>query len=118
MEIPRALLPSAGCSDERLAAFAACGDARAFDVLYRRHRRELLRYCRSLVRDPDDAEDTLQTAMTKAYAAIRRLPADVPVRAWLFRIAYNEAVTTLRRRRPVTPLDAVEAVAAQDVERR
>jgi hypothetical protein len=49
-------------SDERLARLVSRGNAGAFAVLYRRHHQVLYRYCRSIVRDEDDAQDALQSA--------------------------------------------------------
>jgi RNA polymerase sigma factor (sigma-70 family) len=69
-------------------------------MLYQRHHRALYRYCRSLVRDEDDAQDALQSAMMRALAALQGGERDLAVRPWLFRIVHNEAVSILRRRRP------------------
>jgi RNA polymerase sigma factor (sigma-70 family) len=91
-------------SDERLARLVSRGSERAFAVLYRRHHQALYRYCLSIVRDEDDAQDALQSAMTRALVALRAQERDLAVRPWLFRIAHNEAVSVLRRRRPTTPL--------------
>src|SRR3712207_23859 len=92
-------------ADDRLAGQAARGDTDAFGVLYERHHQSLYRYCRSIVGDPDDAADALQSAMTRALAAIAVRNERAPVRAWLFRIAHNESVSVVRRRRGVEPLD-------------
>ena len=92
-------------SDERLARLAAGRDDRAFSSLYMRYEPALLAYCRSITRDAEDARDALQNAMTSAYAAAPvRGDGSGPVRAWLFRIAHNESVNVLRRRRPELPL--------------
>ncbi len=91
-------------SDERLARLVSHGSERAFAALYQRHHQALYRYCRSIVRDEDDAQDALQSAMTRALVALRARERDLAVRPWLFRIAHNEAVSVLRRRRPTTPL--------------
>ncbi len=91
-------------SDERLARLVSKGSERAFATLYRRHHQALYRYCRSIVRDEDDAQDALQSAMTRALVALRSQERDLAVRPWLFRIVHNEAVTILRRRRPLWPL--------------
>ncbi len=87
-------------SDERLARLVSRGSARAFTVLYQRHHQALYRYCRSVVRDEDDAQDALQSAMMRALAALQARERDLAVRPWLFRIVHNEAVSILRRRRP------------------
>ncbi|HEX6712661.1 MAG TPA: sigma-70 family RNA polymerase sigma factor, partial [Thermoleophilaceae bacterium] len=105
-------------SDERLARLAAGRDDRAFSSLYQRHERALLAYCRSITRDGEDARDALQSAITAAYAAAPgRGHGSGPVRAWLFRIAHNESVNVLRRRRPDLPLvdtDLTPAPSAAD----
>jgi RNA polymerase sigma factor (sigma-70 family) len=87
-------------SDERLARLVSRGGTRAFTVLYQRHHQALYRYCRSIVRDEDDAQDALQSAMMRALAALQARERDLAVRPWLFRIVHNEAVSILRRRRP------------------
>jgi RNA polymerase sigma factor (sigma-70 family) len=87
-------------SDERLARLVSRGSTRAFTVLYQRHHQALYRYCRSIVRDEDDAQDALQSAMMRALAALQARERDLAVRPWLFRIVHNEAVSLLRRRRP------------------
>jgi RNA polymerase sigma factor (sigma-70 family) len=93
--------------DERLAALTSAGDARAFEVLFERHHRALYRYCRSILRHDEDARDALQGTMASALEALGRGGRDVAVRPWLFRIAHNEAVTLLRRRRPTVELESV-----------
>lgn len=95
----RALLGTRG-SDERLARLVARGHEDAFAELYRRHHQVLYRYCRSILRDGDEAQDALQSAMTRAFAALRSGERDLAVRPWLFRIAHNEAISLLRKRRP------------------
>jgi RNA polymerase sigma factor (sigma-70 family) len=102
-------------ADDRLAEQAAVGDTDAFAVLYERHHKSLYRYCRSIVGDPEDAADALQTTMTRALSAIGDRDPAAPVRAWLFRIAHNESISLIRRRRPMDELDP-ESVIAPDVE--
>jgi RNA polymerase sigma factor (sigma-70 family) len=91
-------------SDERLARLVSRGSTPAFAVLYQRHHQALYRYCRSIVRDEDDAQDALQSAMMRALAALQARERDLAVRPWLFRIVHNEAISILRRRRPNTSL--------------
>ncbi len=93
-------LPGRFSSDERLAKLASGGSERALAVLYERHHQALYRYCRSILRDHDDAQDALQSTMTRAFVALRSSERDLAVRPWLFRIAHNEAISILRQRRP------------------
>ena len=94
-----ALAPLQLLGDERLAQMAATGDRRAFDVLFERHRRGLERSARSIVGNEHDAQDVLQSTALKAFVNVGGRNADAPLRSWLYRIATNEAITVLRRRR-------------------
>jgi RNA polymerase sigma factor (sigma-70 family) len=97
-------------SDDRLAAHSARGDSGAFAELYRRHHQRLYRYCLTLLHDPDDAADVLQTTMAKALGALERGERVKGVRSWLFRIAHNTAIDLVRARHPQAPLDALEEI--------
>ncbi len=92
---------------------AVRNDAAAFAALYERHHQALYRYCRSILRDEEDARDALQSTMAKALAALRDEQRDFEVRPWLFRIAHNEAISRLRRRREIADTDTV-AEASSD----
>jgi RNA polymerase sigma factor (sigma-70 family) len=87
-------------SDERLARFVEDGSERAFAVIYERYHQRLYRYCRSHLRDGDDAYDALQSTLANALAALQRGQRDAPLRPWLFRIAHNETISLIRRREP------------------
>lgn len=100
------------CSDERLAQLAADGDTRGLALLYERHHQALYRYCRSIVRNEQDAQDALQATMTGALGALGRLEPGVPVRAWLFRIAHNASISLVRQRRTsVAPEDVPDPMS-------
>ena len=94
---PAARLP--GLGDERLAWLAARGSTRAFAAVYERYHQPLYRYCRSIVRDDADAQDALQSTFMRALSALKRDRRSAPLRPWLFRIAHNESISVLRRRR-------------------
>src|SRR3954447_2491556 len=84
---------------------AARGDAAAFAAVYERHHQALYRYCRSILRHEEDAQDALQSTMARAFAALEREERDFELRPWLFRIGPKEAVSILRRRRDTAELD-------------
>jgi RNA polymerase sigma factor (sigma-70 family) len=92
------VLPFRLLTDGRLARLAADGDQRAFAAIYERHQQGIYRYCRSILRDHEDASDAVQATMMKALLAIPAKRPQVPLRAWLFRIAHNEAISVHRRR--------------------
>jgi RNA polymerase sigma factor (sigma-70 family) len=108
---PRAVLRL--LPDEPLARLAAGGSEPAFDVLYTRHAAGLTASCRRILRNDEDARDALQNTMLKAWAALERR-GDAPLRLWLHRIAHNESVSLLRRRRPSAELPQ-SAAAITDV---
>jgi RNA polymerase sigma factor (sigma-70 family) len=85
-------------------------------MLYERYHQPLYRYCRSLLRDEADAQDAAQSAFAGAFAALRRGRRDAPLRPWLFRIAHNESVSVLRRRRPQHELSELSEGATASVE--
>jgi RNA polymerase sigma-70 factor (ECF subfamily) len=73
-------------------------DPADFKALVEEIRPELHRYCAGMTGSVVDAEDVVQEALAKAYAA---LPATsiANMRGWLFRIVHNKAVDYLRRAR-------------------
>jgi RNA polymerase sigma factor (sigma-70 family) len=91
------------------------GDAAAFTALYERHHQALYRYCRSILNHDEDARDALQSTMTKAFAALQREERDFDLRPWLFRIAHNEAISLLRRRRDAVTLELAETVGSDSL---
>jgi len=96
------LTPLPSLSDEALAQLVRAGSVPAFEMLHERYAPALLRYCRSVLRRPQEAEEALQSTMLSAFQALRQgrlLGTDARVRPWLFRIAHNQSVDTLRRRR-------------------
>lgn len=98
-------------SDERLTRRAAKGDERAFAAIFERYHQDLYRFCLAIVGNPADAQDALQNTMIKVLRALPGERRRIELKPWLYRIAHNEAVELLRRRRPTEELDP-EAIAA------
>ncbi|MEA2151322.1 MAG: hypothetical protein QOD69_3152 [Solirubrobacteraceae bacterium] len=91
-------------ADELLAGRAATGDDAAFTVLYERYYGPLLGYTGSILLDGEDARDATQNALERALRALPGRDASRPLRPWLYKIAHNEAITIVRRRRPQSEL--------------
>jgi RNA polymerase sigma factor (sigma-70 family) len=102
--VPRLALPHAAATDDRLADLVSTGDEEAFSALYRRHHQAIYRYCRSIVGEETDAQDALQATFAAVLVGLRRARPDAPLRPWLFRIAHNESISLLRRRRDTVEL--------------
>jgi RNA polymerase sigma-70 factor, ECF subfamily len=86
-------------SDVELVQRIVGRDARAFEVLMRRHNRLLYRTARSIVRDDHEAEDCVQEAYLQAYRSIHSFRAQSRLSTWLVRIVINQALERLRRRK-------------------
>ena len=91
--------------DDRLSRLAATGDSRAFETIYERHHQALYRYCSSILGSPEDAADALQSTMASALRALVGERREIAIKPWLFRIAHNESISMLRKRRPTTAID-------------
>src|SRR5205807_3533790 len=78
---------------------------RSFEELFDKHRQALARYCRTLVQNEQDARDVLQNVALRVLLALRRGDKPERERAWLYRIAHNEAITLFRGRRQPEQLD-------------
>ena len=99
------IMPWSRMGDESLASRAAAGNEAAFTALYERYHGPLLGYCRSILLDVEDASDATQNALENALRALPRREPGRPLRPWLYRIAHNEAISILRRRRPHADVD-------------
>jgi RNA polymerase sigma factor (sigma-70 family) len=97
-------------SDERLTRRAVGGDERAFAAIFRRYHQSLYRFCLAIVGNPEDAQDALQNTMIKVLRALPGEERKIDLKPWLYRIAHNESIDLLRRRRETSQLD-VEQVA-------
>ena len=109
-------------SDERLVRRAAGGEERALAAIFDRYHQQLYRYCVAILGDSQDAQDALQNTMLKVLRALPGEERQIELKPWLYRIAHNEAVELLRRRRPAEELDpeltAATSSLAEDAELR
>ncbi len=109
--------------DERaLIGHAQVGDEAAFASLYAQYQRPITGYLRRLVGNNEIAEDLAQETFLKAYRALGRTNDELNFRAWLYRIATNNALSDHRRQRifqwiPFLPGSREPAVEARFVER-
>ena len=97
------------------AAPAPCERGR-FEDLVLPHRAELYACALRYTRNPGDAEDLVQEALMRAFAAWGRFIPGSNARAWVFRILTNSFINTCRRRKrqrrfaTETPQDAERAL--------
>jgi RNA polymerase sigma factor (sigma-70 family) len=102
-------------SDLRLARQASDGDRRAFEAIYKRYHQDIYRFCLSIVGRPEDAQDALQNTMVKALRALPGERREIQLKPWLYRVAHNESIDLLRRRREGAELDDARAGAGTEI---
>lgn len=116
-------LPSQIVKDDEssLVAAAQAGDVRAFETLVSRYERKIFRLTHNITQNREDAEDAMQEAFLKAFEHLSGFEGTSRFYTWLVRIAVNQALMKLRKRRPgIVSLDEEietgEATVPRDVE--
>jgi RNA polymerase sigma factor (sigma-70 family) len=107
-------------SDEELLALFQNPDTRrnAFNQVVRKYQQKVYWMVRKIVIDHDDADDITQEVFIKAWGALENFRGDSKLYTWLFRIAHNESLNFLKkkRRRFFVPINDVEGELAEKLE--
>lgn len=93
---PLATLPD---NESVLVAAAKAGDISAFETLVGRYERKIFRLAQHITQNTEDAEDVSQEAFLKAYEHLGEFQGNSRFYTWLVRIAVNQALMKLRKRR-------------------
>jgi len=96
--IPSATVPLQP-DESLLVDKAKAGDQQAFTDLVARYQRKIYRLAKNITRNDEDAEDVLQEAFLKAYEHLDSFEGHSKFYTWIVRIAVNEALMKLRKRR-------------------
>jgi RNA polymerase sigma-70 factor, ECF subfamily len=87
-------------ADEMTLVHAAKGgDLEAFSQLVNRYDRNIFRIAQHITHNEEDAQDVVQDAFLKAYQNLEQFQENSKFYTWLVRIAVNEALMKLRKRR-------------------
>lgn len=87
-------------SDElSLVQSAKAGDLEAFSELVNRYDRNVFRIAQHITHNEEDAQDVVQDAFLKAYQNLGQFQGNSKFYTWIVRIAVNQALMKLRRRR-------------------
>jgi len=75
------------------------GDEQAYAMLMQRYKKPVYHMILKMVRNVDDAEDLTIEAFAKAFKNLHRFKKDYTFSTWLFRIATNNAIDFIRKKR-------------------
>src|ERR1700685_3659917 len=75
------------------------GDVQAFEQLVKQYDRQVFRIAQHITQNREDAEDVVQDAFLKAYEKLEQFQGNSKFYTWLVRIAVNESLMRLRKRR-------------------
>jgi len=94
-------------NDRQLIADCLGGQRDAFGELVSRYQARLYNAAIRLVDNPEDAADVVQDAFLNAFQSLHSFKGDAEFFTWLYRIAFNTAISLKRKRRAAISLDSV-----------
>jgi RNA polymerase sigma-70 factor (ECF subfamily) len=97
-----------------LVQAAKKGDLEAFSELVKRYDRNVFRIAQHITHNEEDAQDVVQEAFLKAYTNLAQFQGNSKFYTWLVRIAVNEALMKLRRRRSDKTVSIDEDVETEE----
>ena len=98
---PKPLASTVVRDDEaQLVSAAKAGGVAAFEELVNRYERKIFRLGMNITQNREDAEDVMQDAFLKSFQNLDQFQGNSRFYTWLVRIAVNEALMKLRKRRP------------------
>ncbi len=93
-------------TDQELIAESVSGQTGAFDVLMLRYQDRLFNALVQILRDREDARDIVQEAFVMAWTKLASFRGESGFYSWLFRVAYNVAMSRKRKKTlPTTSMD-------------
>jgi RNA polymerase sigma-70 factor, ECF subfamily len=97
-------------NEANLVVAAKSGSGEAFAILINQYYRNIYRLTLRITGNHEDAEDALQETLLKAYRKLEQFQGSSRFYTWLVRIAMNEALMRLRKRRSDRQLSLDELV--------
>jgi RNA polymerase sigma-70 factor, ECF subfamily len=101
-------------SDVQLMLDVKAGDDASFDFLLQKYRSPLVNFLYRMVRDTATAEDLAQEVFLRVYRARKQYTPSAKFTTWLFRIATNLALNSVRDNRYAKLAVRLDAPAAED----
>ena len=101
--------------DATLVAGAKTGDAHSFELLVERHEGKIFSLAQRMTRNREDAEDVVQQSFQKAFIHLKKFEGESLFSTWLTRIAINEALMLLRRKRGSREVPIAESTTEDEI---
>jgi RNA polymerase sigma-70 factor (ECF subfamily) len=98
-ELEEGRFSSKALEDFRLIDMAVGGDEKAYAKLLQRYKRPVYHVILKMVRNVDDAEDLTMESFSKAFRSLHRFKKDFTFSTWLFRIATNNTIDFIRKKK-------------------
>ncbi|MFN7495204.1 MAG: RNA polymerase sigma factor [Cyclobacteriaceae bacterium] len=98
-ELDEGRFSSKALEDFRLIDMAVAGDDKAYAKLLQRYKRPVYHVILKMVRNVDDAEDLMMESFSKAFRSLHRFKKDFTFSTWLFRIATNNTIDYIRKKK-------------------
>jgi RNA polymerase sigma-70 factor (ECF subfamily) len=100
-------IPAVGPTDTELVRRVIARDEAAVRAIMQANNRRLYRLARGILRNDGEAEDVVQETYVRAFTHLKQFRGDSSLSTWLSRIAMNEALGRLRRRRPGVNIESL-----------
>jgi len=85
-------------TDEKITRLVQSGNIELFGILVERYEKKMLRYGKKFLRSFEDIEDIVQEVFIKAYENIKSFDSKRKFSSWLYRIAHNEFINTIKKK--------------------
>jgi RNA polymerase sigma-70 factor (ECF subfamily) len=112
MDAPSAMI-SDDLPDDRLVGLVRAGKTEAFAAIMKRNNQRLFRLTRAVLGNDHEAEEVVQETYVRAFAALEDWRGEGSLSTWLSRIALNEALGLVRKRRHTVAIEDVADATPQ-----
>lgn len=102
--------------DKELVEECKKGDRQAMDRLVRQYEHAVYNAAYRVLGNPDDAADVTQTAFVRAFQNIDQFNPQFRFFSWIYRIAVNESINQIKRRKITEPVADTQAARGPGVD--
>ena len=85
--------------NEQIASLLVVRDEAAFELVFKTHYKNLYAYALTILKDEDEAEETVQQVFFKLWERSEQLNIDGPIAAYLYRAVHNESLNFLKHQK-------------------